>query len=84
MGCHQPAAGQLQVRYHRPRHEVTIRVTIRAGALPTLTQLVKEAAGQPGIPAGNGEPDDARSHVLGAPGRIRTCAHGSGGRCSIP
>lgn len=25
-----------------------------------------------------------RSHVLGAPGRIRTCAHGSGGRCSIP
>lgn len=24
-------------------------------------------------------------HFLGsAPGRIRTCAHGSGGRCSIP
>ena len=49
-------AFQLQVRYHRPRHEVTIRVTIRADALPSLTQLVKEAAGQPGIPAGNGEP----------------------------
>ena len=77
-------AFQLQVRSHRPRHEVTIRVTIRAGALPSLTQLVKEAAGQPGIPAGNGERNDARSHVLGAPGRIRTCAHGSGGRCSIP
>ena len=44
-------AFQLQVRYHRPRHEVTIRVTIRADALPSLTQLVKEAAGQPGIPA---------------------------------
>ena len=77
-------AFQLQVRYHRPRHEVTIRVTIRADALPSLTQLVKEAAGQPCIPAGNGEPDDVRSHVLSAPGRIRTCAPASGGRCSIP
>ena len=76
-------AFQLQVRYHRPRHEVTIRVTIRAGALPGLTQLVKEAAGQSGVPAGNGEPDDARSHVLGAPGRIRTCAHGSGGHIHL-
>jgi hypothetical protein len=61
---------QLQVRYHRPRHEVTIRVTIRADALPSLIQLVKEAAGQPGIPTGNGEPDDVRSHVLGAPGSV--------------
>ena len=39
-------AFQLQVRYYRPRHEVTIRVTIRAGALPSLTLLVNEAAGQ--------------------------------------
>jgi hypothetical protein len=62
---------------------VTIRVTIRADALPGLTQLVKEAAGQPGAPAGNGEPDGARSHVLGAPGRIRTCAHGSGGHIHV-
>jgi site-specific DNA recombinase len=77
-------AFQLQVRYHRPRHEVTIRVTIRADALPGLTQLMKEAAGQPGSSAGNGERNDDRSHVLSAPGRIRTCAHGSGGRCSIP
>jgi hypothetical protein len=60
-----------------------IRVTIRAGALPGLTQLVKEAAGQPGFAAGNGEPDDVRSHVLGAPGRIRTCAHGSGGHIRV-
>ena len=40
--------------------------------------------GQPGIPTRNGEPNDFRSHVLGAPGRIRTCATASGGRCSIP
>jgi hypothetical protein len=77
-------AFHLQVRYHRPRHEVIIRVTIRADALPSLTQLMKEAAGQPGIPTGNGKPDDARSHVSGAPGRIRTCARGSGGGCSSP
>ncbi len=50
-------AFQLQLRYHRPRHEVSIRVTIRADALPSLTQLVKEAAGQPGVPTGNGEPN---------------------------
>jgi hypothetical protein len=27
---------------------------------------------------------ETRSHVVSAPSRIRTCAHGSGGRCSIP
>jgi hypothetical protein len=46
------AAFQLQVRYHRPRHEVTIRVTIRADALPTLIQLVKR---QPVSPASRPE-----------------------------
>ena len=30
-----------------------------------------------------GDPDD-RAHELCAPGRIRTCAPASGGRCSIP
>jgi hypothetical protein len=61
--------------------QVLRRLAAEAGVQP---QLVKEAAGQSGVLAGNGEPDDARSHDLGAPGRIRTCAHGSGGRCSIP
>ena len=32
-------AFQLQVCYYRPRHEVTIRVTIRADALPGLAWL---------------------------------------------
>ena len=41
---------------------------IRADALPGLARLVKEAAGQPGITTGNGEPNDARFHVLSAPG----------------
>ena len=63
------AAFQLQVRYHRPKHEVTIRVTIRAETLDGITSIVSE------ITAGKKE---NRSHVLGSPSRIRTCAHGSG------
>ena len=70
-------ASQLQVRYHRPGHEVTIRVAIRAETVDTISQAVNRIA----------EYDnkrEKRSHVLGAPSRIRTCAHGSGGRCSLP
>jgi site-specific DNA recombinase len=74
---------RLQVCYHRPRHEVTIRVTIRAEALPSLTQLVREAADHSGTPSIVGNPGEIGSHVLGAPGRIRTCAHGSGGHIRI-
>jgi hypothetical protein len=75
-------AFQLQVRYNRPRHEATIRVTLRAEALPGLEQMVRDAAdrcGESGAASAG-----IRSHVLSAPSRIRTCAHGSGGRCSIP
>ena len=64
----RPDGRQVGRRYHRPCHEVTIRVTIRVDALPSLTQLVKEAAS----PAANGEPGDVRSHVLGAPGKAPT------------
>ena len=77
-------AFQLQVRYHRPRNEVTIRVTIRADALPSLTQIVKEAAGNTDTQVTADNPAAIGSHVLSAPGRIRTCAPASGGRCSIP
>jgi site-specific DNA recombinase len=70
-------AFQLQVRYHRPRHEVTIRATIRAETLDSISQAVSQITKNEKKP-GN------RSHVLGAPSRIRTCAPASGGRCSIP
>jgi site-specific DNA recombinase len=69
-------AFQLQVRYHRPRHEVTIRVTVRADGLDHITGTVAAVTSQQNA--------ENRSHVRGAPSRIRTCAHGSGGRCSIP
>jgi hypothetical protein len=78
-------AFQLQVRYHRPRHEVTIRVTIRADGLDHFNGTVAAITSQQN--AGD------RSLVVappawrpqrGAPSRIRTCAPASGGRCSIP
>ncbi len=73
-------AFQLQVRYHRPRHEVTIRVTIRADSLNHINGTVNAIR-----PQGESEKKtETRSHVVSAPSRIRTCAHGSGGRCSIP
>jgi hypothetical protein len=69
-------AFQLQVRYHRPRHEVTIRVTIRADSLNHINGTVNAIK-----PQGEREKKtETRSHVVGAPSRIRTCAHGSGGR----
>jgi hypothetical protein len=67
-------AFQLQVRYHRPRHEVTIRVTIRADSLNHINGTVNAIR-----PQGEMEKKtETRSHVVSAPSRIRTCAHGSG------
>ena len=52
-------AFQLQVRYHRPRHEATIRVTIRAESLDHITGKVAAVTSQ--------QDAENRSHVLGAP-----------------
>lgn len=67
------ASRSLPRLVHRPRHRHTaapggIRLHIHED--PILS-----------VSAGDG----VFGHLmLGAPGRIRTCAHGSGGRCSIP
>lgn len=55
-------AFQLQVRYHRPRHEVTIRAVIRAETLTSITSRVPETHND------EIDPED-RSHVLCAPRR---------------
>jgi site-specific DNA recombinase len=73
-------AFQLQVRYHRPRHEVTIRVTIRADSLDHIKGTVNAIKPQRAAE----KKTETGSHVPSAPSRIRTCAHGSGGRSSIP
>ncbi len=92
------AAFGLEVRYSRPREEITLRVTI-PGTWWTdwCPSPVSWSRGTKiGFPTEVLEPDHGtrggrsrqsrrvRSHLSSAPGRIRTCAHGSGGRCSIP
>jgi Recombinase/Recombinase zinc beta ribbon domain len=87
-------AFHLQVRYDRAKHQVTLRATIYAEAVGALTKKIRalnsddgpcttvrsnETAPVVGMPTAG-----ARSHVVSAPGRIRTCATASGGRCSIP
>ncbi len=89
----------LEVRYSRPREEVTLRVTIPGNmvdGLASVTRSLDPWNKKSGPRTEVREPDHGtqdgqagqnrqiRSHLLGAPGRIRTCAHGSGGRCSIP
>jgi site-specific DNA recombinase len=73
-------ACQLQVRYHRRRHEVTIRVTMRADSLNHIKGTVNAIKSQGAAE----KKTETGSHVLSAPSRIRTYAPGSGGRCSIP
>lgn len=89
----------LEVRYSRPREEVTLRVTVPGHLLDGLVAVTRELdpwnkkSGAhtevlaPDHDTQSGQTRHNRrihSHPLSAPGRIRTCAHGSGGRCSIP
>jgi hypothetical protein len=55
-------AFQLQVRYHRPRHEVTIRVTIRADSLNHINGTVDAIK-----PPRAEKKTETGSHVLSAP-----------------
>jgi hypothetical protein len=80
-------AFHLQLRYDRPKHQVTLRVTIYAEAVGALTDKIRsleiresgetvhcdETAGVANAPV-----TTARSHVVGAPGRIhpRTAPRG--------
>lgn len=78
----------MEVRYSRPREEIAIRVLVTGDTLEAAQQTA-EQLGKKGERDKNrldsmNRHGSKRSHVLGAPGRIRTCAHGSGGRCSIP
>ncbi|WP_419997799.1 recombinase family protein [Streptomyces boninensis] len=84
----------LEIRYHRHREELTLRVSLAASLLDELVSVTRELdpgnkksgtrtevlAPDHGTRDGqSGKTRHIRSHVLGAPGRIRTCAHGSGG-----
>ena len=73
-------AFRLEVRYLKPSNWTNCRITVGDQALDRLAvdsaKLVRLTTGD----AGTGK----RSLLVRAPGRIRTCAPGSGGRCSIP
>ncbi|UWZ59398.1 recombinase family protein [Dactylosporangium aurantiacum] len=83
-------AFQLEIRYDRHLQRITLRVAVRAEMVDVIRQAAAEAAAssppvlrqrQPGETAGADAPASApvsRSHVLRAPGRIRTCAPASG------
>jgi hypothetical protein len=86
-------AFQLDVTYDRSREELTLRVTIPAHGVDALVSLTREMDPVNADTGANsilsapdhgthkdkpGHSDQLCSHVLGAPGRIRTCAHGSG------
>lgn len=70
-------AFQLQVRYNKPRHEARIRVTIREDTARTFAKAASVVtAGESDISPRRSRRSHAStkvSHVLGAPGRIRTC-----------
>ena len=68
--------GRTPIRYDRRTHRAIGYVTLDEAAVSVMTTLVSVINGN--------EPEIGRSHVVGAPGRIRTCAPASGGQCSIP
>ena len=67
---------RLEIRYDRRTHTATGKVSLDEAAVSVTNALVSVMNGD--------KPDSGRSHVVGAPGRIRTCASSSGGKHSIP
>ena len=85
-------AFNLKIIYNQERHQATLNATITADTIDSLTTTIHAATDRPGNTQPSrshaartaDEPQHPASLVLGAPGRIRTCAPASGGRCSIP
>jgi hypothetical protein len=82
-----------KIRYDFTTHIATCKITLTGDTIDAVAQTSQETiAGGPaehatghhqavGGRAGLSPPGDG---LCCAPSRIRTCAHGSGGRCSIP
>src|SRR5262249_52251185 len=85
-------AFDLTITYNRERHQATLKVTITTDAVDSIRpplhavadRRTSSRAAAPGAENVADDPQGPVSLVLGAPGRIRTCAPASGGRCSIP
>lgn len=77
-------AFRLDVRYDKRTDVAECQVTLSDVTLGQQERTATEVLEQFGqIKTGDDE-TVTRSPLCGAPCRIRTCAHGSGGRCSIP
>jgi recombinase len=76
---------RLEIRYD-PEHRIArCSITLTGDTIDAVSRTSHEvmtAAPVSVAPAGKFAPDG--DGLCGAPSRIRTCAHGSGGRCSIP
>jgi site-specific DNA recombinase len=83
-------AFHLELRYNAHRRDVTIRVSITGETAPILTATIETIMNEhpqtqkTGSEADASDPVEVVADALRAPGRIRTCATASGGRCSIP
>jgi site-specific DNA recombinase len=76
----------LSVRLHPDSDEVTLRIRLPADELSQITHAAERITNtMPTAQELPGQRDPgACADVVRAPGRIRTCAPASGGRCSIP
>ena len=65
-------AFQLELRYHRRRHELTIRATVRADMVEPLRAAVRQTTGSHEMTTKTQKarqpPGQTVSHALGAPG----------------
>jgi hypothetical protein len=71
---------RLEIRYD-PEHRIArCSITLTGDTIDAVSRTSHEVMTT--APTAKFAPDG--DGLCGAPSRIRTCAHGSGGRCSIP
>ena len=84
---------RLQIHYDFTTHIATCKITLTGDTIDAVARTSQETITAPPAGPATGHHQASDGHVArpphgdglrSAPSRIRTCAHGSGGRCSIP
>jgi hypothetical protein len=84
---------RLQIRYDFTTHIATCKITLTGDTIDAVARTSQEtiadgpaehATGHHQAVGGRAALSPPGDGLCCAPSRIRTCAHGSGGRCSIP
>ena len=73
---------RLEIRYDPVSRIARCSVTLSGDTIDAVSRTTREAAAAAPQPAR--KPDHRGDGLCSAPSRIRTYAHGSGGRCSLP